>query len=156
MNVGVDIVSCRRIQQLIEVHGSRFKSRVFTAAEIEYCDSFRNAVERYAGRWASKEAVAKALGTGMSQGVSWKDIEIIALPCGKPVVRLSGGAAIVARNDGAIDLQVSISHCDGVCVAFAVMVVDSSCDPTQLAAHGLVSATKQYTRMSAIPESIKD
>ena len=140
MNVGVDIVSCQSIARFIESYGNRFKERVYTRGEIEYCDSFHNAIERYAGRWAAKEAVSKALGTGMSQGVTWKNIEVISERCGKPTIELSGIASTVMQNANAIDVQVSISHCDNTCIAFAVLVKETE-SQTQIQLQLLAEAT---------------
>ena len=76
VGVGIDIVECLRIAQMIERHGELFITRVYTDAEIEYCTTRKAATQHYAGRWAAKEAVLKALGTGWRRGIGWRDIEI--------------------------------------------------------------------------------
>ncbi len=76
LGIGTDIVECLRIAQMIERHGELFIDRVYTAHEIEYCRSRKQATQHFAGRWAAKEAVLKAIGTGWRRGISWRDIEV--------------------------------------------------------------------------------
>ena len=85
LGIGTDIVECPRIADMIERHQDIFITRVFTAAEIEYCSGRKAATQHYAGRWAAKEAVLKALGTGWRRGISWRDIEIISNRQGAPL-----------------------------------------------------------------------
>ena len=84
LGVGTDITECLRIAQMIERHGELFVGRVYTPAEIEYCRSRKQATQHFAGRWAAKEAILKALGTGWRRGISWRDIEVINAPGGRP------------------------------------------------------------------------
>ena len=102
LGVGTDITECLRIAQMIERHGELFVGRVYTPVEIEYCRSRKMATQHFAGRWAAKEAVLKALGTGWRRGISWRDIEIRNAPGGRPQAALSGGAAEVACPDGTV------------------------------------------------------
>ena len=88
LGTGTDIVECLRIAQMIERHGELFISRVYTDHEIEYCTARKAATQHYAGRWAAKEAVLKALGTGWRRGISWRDIEIRNDRNGAPTVAL--------------------------------------------------------------------
>ena len=111
LGIGTDITECLRIAQMIERHGERFVGRVYTPVEIEYCRSRKMATQHFAGRWAAKEAVLKALGTGWRRGISWRDIEIRNAPGGRPQAALSGGAAEVAEKLGIRCVLVSISHC---------------------------------------------
>ena len=76
VGTGIDIVECLRIAQMIERHGELFITRVYTDIEIEYCTTRKAATQHYAGRWAAKEAVLKALGTGWTRGINWRDIEV--------------------------------------------------------------------------------
>ena len=92
IGIGTDIVECLRIAQMIERHGELFITRVYTPHEIEYCQSRRLGTQHFAGRWAAKEAVLKALGTGWRRGISWRDVEIRNLQSGSPSVALYGGA----------------------------------------------------------------
>jgi holo-[acyl-carrier protein] synthase len=122
VGIGTDIVECLRIAQMIERHGELFLTRVFTPHEIEYCGSRKAATQHYAGRWAAKEAVLKALGTGWSRGISWQDMEIRNHAGGKPSVRLAGGAREACEQLSIRQILVSISHCRSHATALAVAV----------------------------------
>jgi len=120
VGTGVDIVACDRIEELVEVHGDRFIGRVFTPEEAAYCRAQRRPREHFAARFAAKEAVLKALGTGWVQGISWRDVRVSRTEAGKPEVALVGGAAQVADKIGADRVHVSVSHCEAYAVAMAV------------------------------------
>jgi holo-[acyl-carrier protein] synthase len=120
VGTGVDIVECLRIAQMIERHGELFITRVYTDAEIEYCTARKAATQHYSGRWAAKEAVLKALGTGWRRGISWRDIEIRNDRKGAPTVNLRAGARDVMEKAGIRRLHVSISHCRSFAVAHVV------------------------------------
>ncbi|WP_137044936.1 holo-ACP synthase [Pseudolabrys sp. FHR47] len=92
VGLGSDLCDARRIAKTIERHGERFLSRIFTPIEREKADRRKNRIETYAKRFAAKEACAKALGTGMSHGVFWRDMGVVNLPGGRPTLRLTGGA----------------------------------------------------------------
>ena len=110
IGMGVDLAEVGRIQKAIERHGEPFLRRVYTAAEREYCEGFRNKYERYAGRFAAKEAAMKALGTGWSRGVRWVDIEVVRLPGGRPTLELKGEAQEIAIRQGVKHIAISITH----------------------------------------------
>jgi len=110
VGLGVDIAEVERIEAAIGRHGQPFLKRVFTPNEIEYCERFRNKFERYAGRFAAKEATMKALGTGWGRGVRWVDIEVAREPGGRPTIRLAGEAAKIAGGLGVKRISVSITH----------------------------------------------
>jgi len=93
IGLGSDLIDIRRIEQTLQRHGSRFTSRVFTEVEQAKSDRRRERAASYAKRFAAKEACAKALGTGLSQGVFWRDMGVVNLPSGQPTMRLTGGAA---------------------------------------------------------------
>src|SRR6266478_1151434 len=93
VGTGIDIAEVPRIRQTIERHGERFLKRVFTEGEIQYCESKANRVERYAARFAAKEAGMKAIGTGWNHGVRWRDLEVARKPGGRPTLLLHGKAA---------------------------------------------------------------
>ena len=110
VGTGIDIAEVPRIRQSIERFGDRFLQRVFTAGEIQYCDSKANRFERYAARFAAKEAAMKALGTGWNHGVRWRDCEVVRLPGGRPTVAFHGIAAEFAAKLGMKNAALSISH----------------------------------------------
>jgi holo-[acyl-carrier protein] synthase len=120
VGTGIDIVECLRIAQMIERHGELFITRVYTDHEIEYCSARKAATQHYSGRWAAKEAVLKALGTGWRRGISWRDIEIRNDRKGAPTVQLRGGARDVMAAARIARLHVSISHCRNFAVAYVV------------------------------------
>ena len=110
VGTGLDIAEVHRIGQAMERFGARFLHRVFTEGERRYCDSKANRVERYAARFAAKEAAMKALGTGWSRGVRWRDIEVCRQPGGRPTISFHGKAAEVASKLGAVHVALSLSH----------------------------------------------
>jgi holo-[acyl-carrier protein] synthase len=120
LGIGTDIVECPRIADMIERHQDIFITRVFTPAEIEYCSGRKAATQHYAGRWAAKEAVLKALGTGWRRGISWRDIEIRNDKNGAPTVKLRGGARDVMTAAGIARMHVTISHCRSFAVSYVV------------------------------------
>jgi len=117
----VDIVDIPRIQALLDRYGKRFLGRVYTEAETAYAMRGANKAERLAGRFAVKEAVMKALGTGKSQGILWRDIETLRARSGKPEVRLHGQAVKWAKLRGGGAVHVSITHDGGKAMAFVIL-----------------------------------
>jgi holo-[acyl-carrier protein] synthase len=109
--VGLDLTEISRIRELLERHGERFKERTFTTEERAYCESCSDCAPHYAARFAAKEAVSKALGTGFSQGVSWQDIEVLRSEAGQPSLRLHGRAAERAQEMGITQWMLSLTHC---------------------------------------------
>ena len=124
VGIGTDIVECLRIAKMIERHGEQFINRIYTQHEIEYCSKRGAATQHYSGRWAAKEAVLKALGTGWARGISWRDIEIRNDASGRPTVRLAGGARDVCEKLEISQMQISISHCRTHATAYALAVRD--------------------------------
>jgi holo-[acyl-carrier protein] synthase len=120
LGIGTDIVECLRIAQMIERHGELFIHRVYTPDEVEYCSVRKAATQHYAGRWAAKEAVLKAIGTGWVRGISWQDVEVVNDVAGRPSIRLSGGAQEVCQRSGIQQVLISISHCRCHATAYAV------------------------------------
>ena len=110
IGTGIDIVEIERIQHSIERFGSRFLNRVYTPAEQAYCQRKRNAAESFAARFAAKEAGAKALGTGIGYGVTWREIEVGRAPGGRPTVMFHGRAAQIASVLGVTRAALSITH----------------------------------------------
>jgi len=120
LGTGIDIIEVERIRRSIQRYGDRFTLRVFTADEVAYCRDKTAWAVHYAGRFAAKEAVMKALQTGWSGGVSWKDITIVRDATGRPGVELTGGAAGRAQRMGVKSWHLSISHSDVNAVAHAI------------------------------------
>lgn len=118
--MGVDIAEVQRIQGAIERHGETFLKRVYTPAEREYCEGFRNKYERYAGRFAAKEAAMKALGTGWRRGVRWVDFEVVRELGGRPAIRLDGEAKKIAAGIGVKRIALSITHTEAMAMAQVV------------------------------------
>src|SRR5262245_3719362 len=122
IGIGTDIVECLRIGQMIERHGELFLGRVYTPDEISYCSSRKASTQHYAGRWAAKEAVLKALGTGWARGINWKDIEVRNDEGGRPSIHIEGGAQEHCERLGITEMLISISHCRSHAVAFATAI----------------------------------
>src|SRR6476469_10558125 len=118
--IGTDIIECLRIAAMIEKHGELFLTRVYTPHEIEYCSARRAANQHYAGRFAAKEAVLKALGTGWTRGIQWQDIEVRNDLGGKPSIALGGGARELCLQQGISQVMITISHCRSFATAYAV------------------------------------
>ena len=127
LGLGTDLIETRRVQQSIDRHGERFLERIFTAGEIAYCQRKKNAAESFAARFAAKEAGAKALGTGISRGVSWKEFEVRREPSGRPTLHVSGRAREMADAIGVRRMQLSLTHSRDL--AMAVVVAEGGADP---------------------------
>ena len=121
MNIGTDIVETARIADALERHGEQFKKRLLTEAEIALASARKDAVTFYAGRWAAKEAIAKALGCGIGEHCSFTDIEIINDPAGAPQVNLYNAALETLKKSGNSKIMCSISHERSYAVAMAVI-----------------------------------
>jgi holo-[acyl-carrier protein] synthase len=118
---GIDLVEIGRIQQSMDRYGSRFLDRVYTSAEQAYCLRKRKAAESFAARFAAKEAGAKALGTGIRNGVSWLEIEVVREPSGRPTIQFHGRAAQFAARLGVARAALSITHTDTLAMASVVL-----------------------------------
>lgn len=119
VTVGVDVVEVARIARLLERH-ERAKQRLFSDREIAYCDSRRRAAEHFAARFAAKEAVFKALGCGLRDGLRWRDVEVVSEPNGRPAVCLDGAAAALAEQQGLGAMEISLTHAAGIAIAQVV------------------------------------
>jgi holo-[acyl-carrier protein] synthase len=117
VGLGVDITEVSRIEATIARHGATFLKRVFTPSEITYCERHRNRAERFAGRFAAKEATMKALGTGWARGVRWLDIEVVREPSGKPTLKLSGASQEIANRLGVKHIALTITHTGNTALA---------------------------------------
>ena len=118
---GIDIVDIDRLGQVLDNHQSHFLDRVFSPDEQAYCFANpKRCNEHLAGRFAAKEAILKAIGTGWSRGIAWTEVEVVRTPSGRPTVRLSGRAAEEAAAAGITQWQLSISHIKTHAIASAI------------------------------------
>jgi len=120
VGLGVDITEVDRIEEAIERRGRPFLERLFTPAEIAYCETHRHRAERFAGRFAAKEAAMKALGTGWARGVRWVDIEVVREPGGKPTLKLSGESRSIANCLGVKNIALTITHTGNTALALVI------------------------------------
>src|SRR6202046_1687702 len=121
IGTGVDLIEIERIAHSIERYGDRFLRRIFTDHEIAYCNRKRVSAESFAARFAAKEAGAKALGTGISKGVTWNEFQVARHPGGRPVLELRGRAALLATELGVRAISLSLTHTDSLAMASVVM-----------------------------------
>jgi holo-[acyl-carrier protein] synthase len=121
VGMGVDIAEVERIRGAIERHGEVFLRRIYTPREREYCEGFKNKYERYAGRFAAKEAAMKALGTGWRRGVKWVDFEVVRETSGRPTLAISGEAAKIAGQIGVKSVALSITHTAALALAQVIL-----------------------------------
>ena len=123
LGLGTDLIEIARIEESIARFGDRFLQRIFTAAEISFCRRKKNSAESFAARFAAKEAGAKALGTGISRGISWTEIEVRRLPGDRPTLHWSGRALDRARHLGVRHTALSLTHTRELALA-SVLVED--------------------------------
>ena len=121
VGTGMDVAEVDRIARSMERFGRRFVERVFTAEEIRYCESKANKAERYAGRFAAKEAAMKAIGTGWKLGVGWQDVEVRRLPGGRPSLHFHGRALEFFQKLGAVRAHLSITHTEQLAMAQVIL-----------------------------------
>jgi holo-[acyl-carrier protein] synthase len=127
LGIGSDMVDVRRIERVIERHGERFLSRVFTATERAKADRRARRVETYAKRFAAKEACAKALGTGLRAGVFWRDMGVVNLPSGRPTMKLTGGALrrLQAITPAGCEARIDLTITDEGPMAQAFVIISA-------------------------------
>jgi holo-[acyl-carrier protein] synthase len=121
VGIGLDLAEVARIRAAIERHGRRFVERIYTPAEIAYAERKANRYERYAARFAAKEAGMKAIGTGWRRGVRWRDFEVLNLPSGRPTLRFHGVAAKVADGLGVRNIVLSLTHTADQGIAIVIL-----------------------------------
>jgi holo-[acyl-carrier protein] synthase len=121
LGTGVDLAEVARIRASIERYGERFIRRIFTEREAAYAERKANKYERYAARFAAKEAGMKALGTGWSGGITWRDLEVTNLPSGRPTLALHGVAYEVAARLGVQAIHLSLTHTSGQALAWVLL-----------------------------------
>jgi len=122
IGLGLDATDIPRIRATIERYGERFTHRIFTEGEVAYCMSRHDPAIHFAGRFASKEAAMKALGTGHSQAVLWRDVEVVRRPGGPPQLQLHGGAARRFARIGGQSSQLTITHSDTLAIAQVIIL----------------------------------
>jgi holo-[acyl-carrier protein] synthase len=127
LGIGNDIIDARRVGKVIERHGERFLSRIFTETERAKAERRRNRVETYAKRFAAKEACSKALGTGIRSGVWWRDMGVVNLPSGRPTMKLTGGALkrLEALTPPGHDAQIDLTITDDGPMAQAIVIISA-------------------------------
>ncbi len=126
IGTGIDLVENARMRKMLERWGSRFKDKVFLPSEQEYCDSKASPWLYYSGRFAVKEAVSKAFGTGIGEHLNWLNIEVAKEPStGAPFVRLNGPGNALLESRGAADVLVSMSHTHNFAIAQALLVASA-------------------------------
>jgi holo-[acyl-carrier protein] synthase len=121
VGIGIDVVEIRRMREILARQHDRFERRVYTDSEREYCRGHRDPAPSFAARFAAKEAVFKALGTGWGQGVGWQDVEVVRSAGQAPTVRLSGHALKHAERLGVGSIHLSLSHSEDTAVAMAML-----------------------------------
>jgi holo-[acyl-carrier protein] synthase len=121
VGTGVDLAEVDRIRESVERFGEKFLKRVYTEGEIAYVQRKANKYERYAARFAAKEAGMKAIGTGWRRGVRWQDFEVINLPSGRPTLKLHGVAAEFASQLGVKSIHLSLTHTAQLGLAYVIL-----------------------------------
>ena len=119
--IGIDIIEIARIEEVFSRQGERFRKRVFTEGEIDYCERRASRMSSYAARFAAKEAAMKALGTGWSDGVRWRDIEVVRGETGAPALHLHGRALERLGEIGARRAHLSLTHSEQIAMAEVVL-----------------------------------
>lgn len=122
--IGIDVVEVERISSSMDEFGERFAQKIFTESERNYCDGHKNPAIHYAARFAAKEAIAKAMGTGIGKELAWLDIEIRRLPSGEPEVFLFGSGAAFAKRHKVREIKISLTHAQHYAAANAVVLVE--------------------------------
>ena len=121
LGTGIDITEVPRVAESISRFGKRFLHRIYTEGEIRYCEAKANRIERYAARFAAKEASMKALGTGWSRGIRWRDIEVYRPPGSRPTIRFHGKASEFAARMGVKNIALSLSHTSEQAIASVIL-----------------------------------
>jgi holo-[acyl-carrier protein] synthase len=121
VGTGVDLAEVHRIRESIERFGDRFTERIYTEREIAYVQKKVNRYERYAARFAAKEAGMKAIGTGWRRGIQWKDFEVANLPSGRPTLLLHGEAERIAQTMGVTAIHLSLTHTAENALAYVIL-----------------------------------
>ena len=121
VGLGIDLVDCARIQNSIERFGDRFLKRIFTEGEIVYAQSMKFPARHFAARFAAKEALSKAFGTGIGKSMGWRDLDVQKNESGEPFVVLSGGARQMSEARGVTKVWISLSHTEESAMATIIL-----------------------------------
>jgi holo-[acyl-carrier protein] synthase len=124
--IGIDVVENARIAEAIRRHGDHFLNKIYQTAEVEYCQTMKDPAPHFAARFAAKEAVSKAFGTGLAGQFEWKDIEVGRKASGEPFIILHHGAAELAKRVGVCSVLISLSHSSDYAVANAVLIKEET------------------------------
>ena len=122
LGIGIDVIEVERIEDAVEEFGERFLERIFTEGERAYCGRQKRPELHYAARWAAKEAVSKAFGTGIGAELSWTEIEVVRLASGEPTLILTGKASEFAKEQGIREVKISLTHAKHYAAANAVVL----------------------------------
>jgi holo-[acyl-carrier protein] synthase len=122
--IGIDVIEVERIEQAISEFGDHFLDRIFTAGEQSYCSGQKRPALHYAARWAAKEAVSKAFGTGIGEFLEWHDMEVVRRDSGEPELVLLGKGASYAREKAVTDVKISLTHAKLYAAANAVVLAE--------------------------------
>lgn len=122
IGVGIDLIEVSRVVRALERQGERFRNRVFTEGELAYCDAIKFNGPHFAARFAAKEAVSKAFGTGIGEHLSWKSVEVIKDDLGKPLILLDQQGQNLLRSKSARDVLISLAHTREHATAVAILI----------------------------------
>ena len=122
IGIGIDVIEVERIEDAVEEFGDRFLERIFTDGERAYCGRQKRPQIHYAARWAAKEAVSKAFGTGIGTELCWTEIEVVRRDSGEPILILSGKAKLIAEGKGIREVKISLTHAKHYAAANAVVL----------------------------------
>ena len=153
VGLGVDIVEIARMQGILE-RNPKFATQVFSPEECAYCDAKANPAAHYALRFAAKEAVVKALGTGFAEGIWVRDIEVERMRSGRPAVKLSGRALEVAEAQGVRDLSLSMSYTHTDAVACAMAITESSVSASEKRKDPMEELARQFKETRKILDDL--
>lgn len=153
VGLGVDLVEVDRMRRIL-VRTPSFARRVFSEDEVAYCESHVDPAMHYAARFAAKEAVVKALGTGFSQGIGFRDIEVVRDSKGRPAIALSNGAKQAADEMGVTDMPVSLSHTDNDAVACVIAITVDACAATMKRIDPAEELARQFKETRSLLDEI--
>lgn len=122
LGVGIDLIEVSRVMKALERQQERFRNRVFTDGELEYCDAIKFNGPHFAARFAAKEAVSKAFGTGIGEHLGWKSVEVVKDELGKPLIRLDEKGQMLLRQKKATDVLISLAHTRDHATAVAILI----------------------------------
>ncbi len=153
VGLGVDIVEVERMRRVL-TRTPRFAEKAFSEEERTYCDKRSDPAQHYAARFAAKEAVLKALGTGFSNGIGLRDVEVVRNPKGRPLVSLHGRAAELAQAAGVLEIPLSLSHTQSEAVACAITITSASRDAAARREDPALELTRQFKEVRGMLDEL--